>query len=151
MPAIEERGMNFITCIWVMAGGAIGTLARYLVAAWALPISDRLPIGTIMINVTGSLIIGFIGTLTLAQGKYPLSENLRLFLMVGVCGGYTTFSAFSLQSFDLLRIGAVTRALANIGASIILCLVAVAIGHMLASRLNGGARDVAQLAIEEKA
>ena len=143
--------MNIATCLWITAGGAFGTLARYLVAAWAQPISDRLPIGTITINITGSFLIGLIGTLTLAQGKYPLSENLRLFLMVGFCGGYTTFSAFSLQTFDLIRAGAVGRAAINIGASVLLCLIAVAAGHLIASRLNGGAREVAQIAIEEDA
>lgn len=143
--------MNIATCIWITAGGALGTLARYLVATWALPISDRLPLGTITINITGSFLIGLIGTLTLAQGKYPLSENLRLFLMVGFCGGFTTFSAFSLQTFDLIRAGGLGRAAFNIGASVLLCLLAVAAGHLIASRLNGGAREVAQLAIEEEA
>ena len=99
-----------------MLGGAIGTFLRYLVSVLALPISRELPWGTMIINITGSFVIGLFGTLTLASGRFPASENLRLFVMVGFCGGYTTFSAFSLQTFDLIRSGAVTRAALNICA-----------------------------------
>ena len=143
--------MTLWTCIVVAIGGALGTLARFLVGAWALPISDKLPWGTIIINVVGSFIIGFAGTLTLSQGKFPLSENARLFIMVGFCGGFTTFSAFSLQTFDLMRAGAMLRAATNIGISVIACLIAVWIGHVMAAQLNGGAREVAQVALEEEA
>ncbi len=143
--------MSFTTCIIVMIGGALGTLARYAMSVWALPISRDLPWGTIIINIAGSFLIAFFGTLTLASGKYPVPENLRLFVMVGFCGGYTTFSSFSLQTLDLLRAGAVTRAMVNIGASVVLCLCAVALGHALAARMNGGATQIAQVAIEEEA
>ena len=143
--------MSFVTCLVVMAGGALGTLARYLVSVLAQPISRDLPWGTIIINVSGSFLIGFFGTLTLAHGKYPVSENLRLFVMIGICGGYTTFSSFSLQTLDLLRNGAIVRAVMNITASVALCVVAVAIGHAVAAQFNGGAREIAQLSIEEDA
>src|SRR5579862_5935579 len=102
---------TFYTCLLIAAGGAAGTLARYGIAIWAMPISHQLPYGTLIINIIGSLIIGFFGTLTLAHGKYPVSENLRLFVMIGLCGGFTTFSAFSLQTLDLLRSGAFLRAM----------------------------------------
>ena len=105
--------MSLVSCLVVMLGGAIGTFLRYLVSVLALPISRELPWGTIIINITGSFVIGLFGTLTLASGRFPASENLRLFVMVGFCGGYTTFSAFSLQTFDLIRNGAVTRAALN--------------------------------------
>jgi CrcB protein len=104
-----------------------------------------------IINITGSFVIGLFGTLTLASGRFPASENLRLFVMVGFCGGYTTFSAFSLQTFDLIRNGAVTRAALNIALSIVLCLSAVALGHLVGARFNGGASAVAQTEIEEEA
>src|SRR5262245_46688950 len=91
--------MNFYTCLLIAAGGAIGTLARYGLSALALPISEDLPWGTIIINILGSFIIGLSGTLTLATGKYPVFENMRLFVMVGLCGGFTTFSAFSHRTF----------------------------------------------------
>ena len=143
--------MSFFTCLAVMAGGALGSLTRYAVSALALPISGRLPWGTILVNISGSFLIGFFGTLTLAHGRFPVSENWRLFVMIGVCGGYTTFSSFSLQTLDLLREGAMTRAFVNIAASVVLCIAAVAVGHQLASVMNGGAPEVAQLPIEEEA
>lgn len=141
---------SLTTTLWICLGGAIGTSARYWIAVWALPISRSLPWGTILINVTGTFVIGLAGTLTLANGRYPLSETARLFIMVGLCGGYTTFSSFSLQTLDLLRGGALLRATLNIVASVILCVVAVAAGHILATHLNTGANQIAQLSIEEE-
>jgi CrcB protein len=92
-----------------------------------------------------------VGTLTLADGKYPASEQVRLFIMVGVCGGFTTFSAFSLQTLDLLRSGAWMRATLNILLSVGLCVGAVAVGHLAAAFLNDGAVRIAQTGIEEEA
>lgn len=143
--------MSFTTCLIVMAGGALGTLARYVVSALALPVSGQMPWGTLVVNITGSFLIGFFGTLTLAHGRFPVSENWRLFVMIGMCGGYTTFSSFSLQTLDLLRQGALSRALVNVAASVVLCVAAVAIGHQVAALMNGGATEVAQLPIEEEA
>ena len=143
--------MNFSTCLFITMGGAIGTLGRYSLSLIALPISQHLPWGTILINVIGSFIIGFFGTLTLATGRFPVSENLRLFVMVGLCGGFTTFSAFSVQTLDLIRTGLLSRAAANVVLSVVLCVGAVGLGHALAAYLNGGAREIAQLAIEEEA
>ena len=69
--------------------------------------------------------------------------------MVGVCGGFTTFSSFSLQTLDLLRGGAVGRAMMNVAASVVLCLAATWIGHVIGSRLNGGAMQIAQVVTED--
>lgn len=143
--------MSFTTCLFIVAGGAIGTLARYLISVLALPISQQLPWGTIIINILGSFIIGFFGTLTLAHGRFPASENMRLLVMVGLCGGFTTFSSFSLQTLDLLRCGAPIRAAANIFLSVTLCVGAVAVGHLIAAHYNDGATEIAQIAIEEEA
>lgn len=137
--------------VMVAAGGAIGSVARYWLALWTLPLSRSLPWGTIGINVAGSLAIGFFGTLTLAQGRFPAPEPLRLFFMVGVCGGFTTFSSFSLQTLDLIRAGAPGRALLNVAISVLLCLAAVSAGHLAAAGLNGGAVGIAQTAAEEEA
>ncbi|HTH98256.1 MAG TPA: fluoride efflux transporter CrcB [Stellaceae bacterium] len=143
--------MSFANCLIVIVGGALGSLARYLLSVLALPISQNLPWGTIAINILGSFIIGFFGTLTLAHGRYPMADNIRLFVMVGFCGGFTTFSSFSLQTFDLMRSGAVTRAALNAGISVILCVLAVAAGHLIAAQMNGGRAQVAQVVIEEEA
>ena len=143
--------MSFGTCVLIMAGGALGTLARYLISLAALPISGMLPMGTLIINIAGSFIIGLFGTLTLAHGRYPVSEDVRLFVMIGVCGGFTTFSSFSLQTLDLMRGGAFGRAAVNVVASVVLCVAAVALGHLIGAHFNGGAPEIAQIAIEEEA
>ena len=143
--------MSLNSCLWIVFGGAIGTFGRYFISVLALPISRELPWGTIVINVAGSFIIGFVGTLTLASGRFPISENMRLFLMVGFCGGFTTFSSFSLQTLDLLRSGAIARAAINVALSVLLCVGAVAFGHVIASHFNGDAAAVAQISIEEEA
>lgn len=132
-------------------GGALGTLARYGVGLAAAQFSQSMPWGTISINVAGSFAIGFFGTLTLASGRYPLAEDWRVFFMVGVCGGFTTFSAFSLQTLDLLRGGSPWRAAANVIVSVTLCVIAVTIGHLFAARINGGAEQIAQASVEEEA
>ena len=135
----------------VAVGGALGSVARFWVGVWLAPFSVSLPVGTIVINVVGSFAISFFGTLTLAQGKFGVPELARVFFMVGVCGGFTTFSSFSLQTLDLLRAGALGRAMANIGLSVALCLASVAAGHLLAAQLNGGAVQIAQSRGEEEA
>jgi CrcB protein len=142
--------MSLSTCLLIAVGGALGTLARYLISVAAVPFSHTLPWGTILINVSGSFVIGFFGTLTLSQGRHPLPETARLFIMVGFCGGFTTFSSFSLQTLDLMRYGSLTRALINVAASVVLCVGAVAIGHALAAKLNGGAAEIVQNDIEEE-
>jgi CrcB protein len=142
--------MTLVTCIYVMIGGALGSLARYAISAWTLPISRDLPWGTIGINIAGSFIIGFFGTLTLAAGRFPVSENTRLLVMVGICGGFTTFSSFSLQTLDLIRSGAMARAGMNMVVSVILCVAAVALGHYIAAQLNLHEAQVAQIPIEEE-
>jgi CrcB protein len=129
--------------LWIAFGGALGSVARYWIALWALPISRDLPWGTILINVIGSFAIAFFGTLTTESGRHPLPDTARLFFMVGVCGGFTTFSSFSLQTLDLMRGGAPARALANILLSVALCLGAVSLGYLFAAQLNSSAQQAA--------
>jgi CrcB protein len=120
--------------LWVAIGSALGGLLRYTITRWTITISANFPFGTVLINILGSFLIGYFGTLTLQSGKYPASDNTRLFVMVGICGGFTTFSSFSLQTFDLLRTGAWGRAIANAVFSVALCVGAVAVGHVLAQQ-----------------
>ena len=120
--------------LWVTIGSALGGLLRYSITRWTLTLSTTFPFGTIFINILGSFVIGYFGTLTLQSGKFAASDNVRLFVMVGICGGFTTFSSFSLQTFDLMRTGAWGRALANVVFSVVLCVAAVAVGHFLAQQ-----------------
>jgi CrcB protein len=143
--------MSLPTCLLIMLGGAIGTLIRYLISILTTTAQHELPWSTIAINITGSFLIGFFGTLTLSNGRFPVSENVRLLVMVGLLGGFTTFSAFSLQTFELLRNGYIIRAGINVLASVILCLCAVAVGHSVAARFNGNAFEIAQVSTEEEA
>jgi CrcB protein len=116
-------------------GGFIGSVLRYTVAlAAAAAWGETFPWGTILINIVGSFVIGFFGALTLPDGPAPASPDLRLFVMVGICGGFTTFSSFSLQTLTLLRGGAWLGASMNVLASVALCLAAVTMGHALAER-----------------
>jgi CrcB protein len=125
------------TYIWVAIGGAIGTIARY----WCGGVAARLlgetfPWGTLFINILGSFIIGLFATLTGPDGRIFAGSDLRLFVLTGLCGGYTTFSAFSLQTLNLMNDGEWLRAGGNVMGSVLLCLVAVWLGHMLAVSIN---------------
>ena len=145
-----DDGAVMVETLLIGLGGALGTVGRYWIGLWMLPLSRELPWGTILINVAGSFAISFFGTLTLSNGRYPVPEAGRLFFMVGVCGGFTTFSSFSLQTLDLLRGGAAGRALVNIAASVLLCLGSVTLGYLVASQLNGHATRITQTAAEEE-
>lgn len=97
---------------------------------------ETFPLGTLAINVLGSFIIGFFATLTDPDGRLLVHPTTRQFVMVGICGGFTTFSSFSLQTLSLVREGEWLYAGANISLSVILCLFAVWLGHAAAVALN---------------
>jgi CrcB protein len=118
----------------VALGGALGSVLRFFLSG-ALD-KPAFPLGILIINVTGSFIIGFLFTLTGADGRWLASKETREFLMVGVCGGYTTFSSFSLWTLNLAREGDWLRAGGNIVGSVVFCLVAVWLGHALANAVN---------------
>ena len=122
--------------LWIALGSAIGGVARFALTRFLLPTSAYFPSSTVLINVLGSFVIGFFGTLTVSGGRYAVPENVRLFVMVGICGGFTTFSSFSLQTLDMLRSGHWGKALVNIGLSVVLCLAAVGMGHAIADRFT---------------
>jgi CrcB protein len=123
-----------LTYFWVALGGAIGSMARlWLSVHVALLTGLAFPWGTILVNIIGSLVIGFVATLTGPNGRVVVPVEARAFVMVGLCGGFTTFSAFSLQTLELARGGRLIYAGANIVLSVVLCLTAVAFGHWLAA------------------
>jgi len=126
-----------ITYLWIAFGGALGSMARYgcssLVASW---FGQTFPLGTLAINVLGSLIIGFFATLTGPDGRVLVSGDVRQFVMVGILGGYTTFSSFSLQTLTLAQDGEFVRAGLNVGASVTLCLLSVWLGFVAAAAFN---------------
>jgi CrcB protein len=121
------------TYLWVALGGALGSVARYWMtnAVTALT-GPRFPWGTILINVIGSFVIGLFAYLTTPVGRVPVPPDMRAFVLVGICGGYTTFSAFSLQTLELVRTGHWLEAGGNIVLSVVLCLAAVWAGYTLA-------------------
>lgn len=121
-----------ITYLWVALGGALGSAARYwMTNAVAALTGPRFPWGTIAINVVGSFIIGFVAFLTTPVGRVSISFDIRAFILVGLCGGYTTFSAFSLQTLELMRNGHWLEAGGNILLSVVACLLAVWAGYAL--------------------
>lgn len=123
--------------IWIAVGSALGGVARYWCSGVAARlIGETFPWGTFAVNVIGSFIIGFFATLTGPDGRVYVGTTGRQFVMVGICGGYTTFSSFSLQTLNLMNDGEWFRAGANIGLSVLCCLVAVWIGHLAAMSMN---------------
>ena len=119
----------------VATGGMLGSVARYLVSL-LIPSLAAFPLATLFVNVTGSFVIGFYSTLSGPDGRLFASTRQRQFVMTGFCGGDTTFSAFSLETFKLLHNGMARTAFLNIVVSVVIWLVAVWVGHRLARRLN---------------
>jgi CrcB protein len=118
-----------LTYAWIAAGGAIGTLMRFwLDLFFKGRFGETMPWGTIVINITGSFAIGLFAALTEPGGRLAVSSDMRLFVLVGLCGGYTTFSSFSLQTLALFQSGDPGRAITNVMLSIFCCLLAVWLG-----------------------
>jgi CrcB protein len=123
--------------LWIGLGGALGSMARYWCSGFvAERFGETFPWGTLTVNVVGSFIIGFFATLTGPDGRMLAGSTTRQFVMTGILGGYTTFSSFSLQTLNLARDGEWLRAGANVVLSVVLCLLAVWLGHLLAAALN---------------
>jgi fluoride exporter len=125
------------TYLWVALGGALGSVARFgcssLIANW---FGQTFPLGTLVINVVGSLIIGFFATISGPDGRVLVPGDMRQFVMIGLCGGFTTFSSFSLQTLALAQDGQYVRAGINIVGSVVLCLLAVWIGYVAGAAMN---------------
>ena len=118
-------------------GAALGGALRYWCYGAAARLGAELfPWGTLFVNVAGSALIGFFATLTGADGRLLVSPEARVFVMAGFCGGFTTFSTFSLETLRLMEDRQWLHASANVAASVFLCLAGVWLGHVLAVRLN---------------
>jgi fluoride exporter len=123
--------------LWIAIGSALGGVSRFALSSYiASHIGGAFPWGTLIVNVSGSFIIGFFYTMTAPEGRWVVGSQGRDFFMVGICGGYTTFSSFSLQTLLLAREGDWLRAGGNIAGSVALCLLAVWLGHVAAAALN---------------
>ena len=123
--------------LWIAIGGALGSVARYWCSGVvARLIGETFPWGTLIVNVSGSLVIGFFATITGPDGRLFVGTIPRQFVMIGICGGYTTFSLFSLQTLNLMHDSEWFYAGANIVASVIACLLAVWLGHIAATSFN---------------
>lgn len=122
----------------IALGGALGSVGRFACAEWvARQWGTGFPWGILLVNVLGSLVIGFFATYTGPEGRAAMGAEGRVFFMTGVLGGFTTFSTFSLQTLMLAREGEWLRAGGNAAGSLVLCLVAVWLGHLCAVALGG--------------
>jgi CrcB protein len=128
----------FSTYFWIAIGGAIGSMGRYGVSrALTLWFGETFPWGTLVVNVTGSFLIGLLAGLTSdPDSRFIAAPDMRQFLLVGLCGGYTTFSSFSLQTLTLIRENDVLEAGSNVVLSVVLCLVFVWLGAIVAGLIN---------------
>lgn len=144
-PKNQAAGMSWWSAAWIAStlyasvalGSVIGGVLRYLASVL---VSDHLgpdfPWGTLFVNVTGSFVIGFYAAVTGPDGRLRAGLRQRHFVMAGICGGYTTFSVFSLETFRLVQAGDLGMAGVNIGVSVVAWLAAVWVGHGLATRMN---------------
>ena len=128
-----------IAYLWVAIGGALGSVGRFWLSGLiASRFGETFPFGTLIVNVTGSFLIGIFAALAIPEGRLdPQSRTFATqFLMIGICGGYTTFSSFSLQTLNLLRDREWLYASGNVILSVILCMIAVWLGWLLGSIFN---------------
>lgn len=127
----------FKTYLAIMLGGAFGTGLRIWMSGWlAAKWGETFPVGTLVVNVIGSFVISFFAGLAGPDGRFLVSPLTRQFVMIGVLGGFTTFSSFSFQTLNLLNDAQWGRAGTNIGLSFALCLIAVWLGQTAATALN---------------
>jgi len=129
--------MTLATALAVALGSALGGLGRvWTTLAMARLFGEALPWGTLAVNVAGSLLIGLVAGLSLPEGRWISAPLAKEFFMLGLFGGFTTFSSFSLQTVNLLRDGAVASAAAYVAGSAVLCVLAAWLGHLAALALQ---------------
>lgn len=123
--------------LWVGLGSALGGMSRFWLAGWIDQRHiSRFPWGTLVVNVSGCLVMGCLAAWAFGERRAGLGSAARLFLLVGFLGGYTTFSAFSWQTLQLMRAGNWLTAGSYIAGSLIVCLLAVALGHWIGESVS---------------
>jgi CrcB protein len=124
------KSVYFSQLMIVGAGGFIGSALRFMIGGWAQRVAAAgvFPYGTLVVNVVGCLLIGFLGGL--AEYRQALEPAHRLFLMIGVLGGFTTFSAFAFETIGLMQDAQVLKAVVNTGLQVILGFTAAFVGYL---------------------
>ena len=116
--------------VWIGVGSALGGMARYWThGLMARLIGDSFPWGTFAVNILGCSFIGWFTTISGPDGRWLAPTSIRMFIMTGICGGYTTFSTFSLETLALARDGEWMKAALNVSGSFFFCLLGVWLGH----------------------
>ena len=120
--------------IAIAAGGALGSVLRFWMSGWVTGMLGRgFPYGTLLVNVSGSLLMGFLYVMLI--DKFNASAEWRAVLLIGLLGGFTTFSSFSMETFNLLEAGEISKALMNIILSVAVCLTATWLGVVLGRQI----------------
>jgi fluoride exporter len=136
---VAFREIFMLAYLWVAIGGALGSVGRFwLNGIISAKFGETFPWGTLVINVTGSFVIGIVAALAIPEGRLDSQSRAfaTQFLMIGICGGYTTFSSFSLQTLNLMRDREWLYAGGNIILSVVFCMIAVWLGYLLGSIFN---------------
>jgi len=130
-----KAGIEMRNILMVGLGGFFGSVLRYLVSGWAHALfkNSGFPLGTAVVNIAGCLAIGFLGGW--AQNLQTFHAATRMFLLIGLLGGFTTFSTFSYETLALLQDGQAFSAFANIGIQVVLGLAAAWLGYGLSNVL----------------
>ena len=124
-----------MSIVWVALGSAIGGAGRFWIGGLITArTGDSFPWGTLLVNITGCLLIGLIAAPY--ESGFLANQTWRTFATVGILGGYTTFSSFSLQTLKLIQAGSVSQAGANIALSVVACLIAVWAGYLVGQVFN---------------
>lgn len=129
--AVIYFGVNLLNIFLVGAGGFIGSILRYLVGGYFQGFAKSFPLGTLVVNVIGCFAIGLLAQIGESRGLF--SDESRAIIFIGILGGFTTFSAFGNETFNLMRNDQMMNAIINIGANIILGLLAVWFGRIFAT------------------
>lgn len=131
---ITSQALRSLDLILIAAGGAIGSVLRYLASGYVhrLDFWGSFPAGTLAVNLIGCTVLGLLGGLS--DSRYLFGPSARLFVFIGLLGGFTTFSTFSYETLALIRGGEAVKAALNVSASLLLCLAGTWLGYGIASR-----------------